>query len=108
VGAKPATAPHEPFFGLPLREQGRFAPCNSYPGMTFGLGVAVVEQPAVAGLHRGAAGMCWWQGIMSTFLAFNPKTGVGCLMLSQTGMCTWHHQAIADVINTACEYVCDG
>eukprot|EP01047_Picozoa_sp_COSAG01_P029632 COSAG01_NODE_2037_length_8579_cov_119.860849_11_plen_130_part_00 len=109
LDAKPAAAPHSPFFGLPLAEQSSatgYSGVNSYPGMSFGLGVAIVEEPEVAGLHKAAVGTAWWQGIMNTFLAFNPRTGVGCLMLSQTGFCTMHQQAIADVINASCEYVC--
>jgi hypothetical protein len=78
--------------------------CNSYPGQTFGLGVAIVEDAGRSGLVDAAAGWCWWQGIASTFAGFNLRTRAACLVLSQTGMCTSHHEAFADVINATCAY----
>ena len=46
--------------------------------------------------------------MMSLHLCLWPQTEIGCLVLSQTGMCVMHQDAIADVINAAHEYIYDG
>ena len=62
----------------------RYRQASSYPGQSFGLGVAVVEEPARAGLHPAAKGTCWWAGYCTTF-------------------CTFNHEVLQDVLNAAHE-----
>jgi CubicO group peptidase (beta-lactamase class C family) len=104
LGAKVETEAHS-FFGLELKEFKPHRVGNSYPGQSFGLGVAIVEDAACAGLHPEAKGTCWWQGIASTFFAFNPETKIGCMVLSQTMICLSNQEALADAINAAHAHV---
>merc|ERR1712048_864944 len=93
--------PQRGTFGVdPLRSK-TCRPANSCQGHGFGLSVAVVMDPDGAGLHPLAKGTCWWQGIMSTFIAFNLETDIGCLVLAQKMTCFTRQQALAHVINFA-------
>jgi len=86
-------------FGLPKEQLKNFRRANSYPGQSFGLGMAIIEDPEQSGLHPKAAGTCWWMGYLSTFFAFNRRTGVGCLVMGKDPSCFEHQQILADVLN---------
>lgn len=90
-------------FGVDPYEVKACRPANSCKGHGFGLGLAVVTDPRRAGLHPKAKGTCWWQGIMSTFFAFNCSTDIGCLVMAQDMTCFTRQQALGDIINMAHE-----
>jgi len=100
-GAMPAEDQRAPCFGVEHDQMKLYRGLNSYPGQGFGLGVAVVTDPAKAGLARSASGTCWWQGLASTFFAFNRSADIGCLVFSQRLGCLRRQKALGDVINAA-------
>ena len=106
LGAKGEEVEHS-FFGLDVKEFKHHRVANSYPGQGFGLGVAIVEDAARSGLHPKAKGTCWWQGVASTFFAFNPTTKIGVLVLSQTLFCVATQEALADAVNAAHAHMFD-
>lgn len=99
--AMPLDQQRKPYFGIEDDQYPTYRALNSYPGQTYGLGVAVVRDPSKAGLERSAAGTAWWQGIMGTYFAFNRQTDIGVLVLSQKGSCVRRQVALADVLNSA-------
>lgn len=100
-GAMPSEDQRTPYFGIEADQLDKYRGLNSYPGHGFGLGVAVVNDPAKAGLVQNASGTCWWQGYASTFFAFNRNTDIGCLVFAQRCGCLRRQKALADVINAA-------
>lgn len=79
---------------------------NSWPGHSSALGLVVVEDPEKAGLHPSTAGMCWWQGMASTYFAFNPGKDIACIVFGHEQGCGSRKGALAEVVNAAHEMLC--
>lgn len=94
---------HAPHFGLPHHLLDKYRPSNSFVGHGWGLGFAVVLDGQKAGLHDKATGTCWWCGGAGTFIAFNPQTGVSCLLLTNNYMHTPRIKPFGEIINIANE-----
>lgn len=63
------------------------------PGIGFGLGVAVLEDPGTAG-EAGSAGQFWWAGIYNTFFFADPREQlIGILMIQ---MKPFRHQDLME------------
>ena len=61
----------------------------------------VVLDPKPSGLPDNAKGTIWWHGLTSTYLAVNPSSGVGVVLMASEG-CSGDHQAfVGELIGAA-------
>lgn len=96
--AEPDAADH---FGMTLASQkeGKYRVVNTYPGQGFSVGFAVVHDAKRAGLPENAVGTCWWQGLSSTYFAYNPNTDIGCIVFAGSIACTAKQPLLGEVIS---------
>lgn len=101
-GAPPSRAPDAPgHFGATAEEFEEGRAVNFFPGMGWSAFGGLVLDPKASGLPENAKGVIWWQGVASTYLAVNPASGVGVVLMASEGIAGDHQAFFGELIAAA-------